>query len=126
MSELVLLGLVERAEVAPQAHAKGLSETNRRLKSRVLSIKTGEGPWQRGGWISAHPITCDNTIYQQLSEPGSIHVVNRHYHQSRRQCPNRTCGVLDRDLSDYRGRVFGCLTFRFSGGAAAPSAATGC
>jgi len=37
MSELFLLGLVERAETVPHAQAEGLSETNRRLESRILS-----------------------------------------------------------------------------------------
>lgn len=38
MSELVLLGLVERAEVLLRAQAERLSETTRRLESRILSI----------------------------------------------------------------------------------------
>jgi hypothetical protein len=37
MSELVLLGLVGRAEAVPHAQAEGLSETNRRLESRIPS-----------------------------------------------------------------------------------------
>jgi len=38
MSELVLLGLVERAEAVLYAQAHGMSETDRRLESRILSI----------------------------------------------------------------------------------------
>jgi hypothetical protein len=38
MSELVLLGLVERAEAVLHAQAEDLSETNGRLESRILSI----------------------------------------------------------------------------------------
>jgi hypothetical protein len=38
MSELVLLGLVVRAEAVLHAQAERLSETNRRLESRILSI----------------------------------------------------------------------------------------
>jgi hypothetical protein len=54
MSELVLLGLVERAEAVLYAQAERLSETNRRLEPRIPSISTGQGPGQEGGWILAH------------------------------------------------------------------------
>jgi hypothetical protein len=59
MSELVLLGLVERAEAVLYAQAERLSETNRRLEPRIPSISTGQGPGQEGGWILAHRITCE-------------------------------------------------------------------
>jgi len=46
MSELVLLGLVERAEAVLHAQAEGLSETNRRLESRILSTLQCRPCWK--------------------------------------------------------------------------------
>jgi hypothetical protein len=68
MSELVLLGLVVRAEAVLHAQAERLSQ---RLivgwNPEYCQYRQGARPGAGRGWISAHPITCDLAIYQQLS-----------------------------------------------------------